>query len=665
MTNVKTLIPISLQDLSLWPKPDLNSLPEHIRSLYLRRKLAIEGYARDESYKAIEEKTELNQKEVRRLIRRCTAFSESIGQIWGFFALIPNARISSYERRSPIDGIYRGRGAYAGAFEKLLEKYPDVREKIDSEFLKKGGGKQIFEARVTLRNLHDQFKSTLKEKGLTEDDYPFNTNDVAYRSLCSYCRSLSHRGGKVAMRARAGMDAANRDPVGNGKERLIRCLRPYSSVQLDYLKVDAASIIMIKNSHDEWLEVLVARWYIGLLVEEDSGAIIGAHAAFEMNPSGDTALEVVDSCLRSKPFDSDDCRSEYVDEGKALVVQMMPELEYQTFSSLKVDRGWANSATDVVNNIMDTFGCSICFGPTYSWWKRDLIERINGQLTRRGLQRFPSTYGSSPHDTKKDKPGETAKKLKIKITDLVAVVYGAIREMNEARKDNLEHSSPITVLRSALKNPKRGFFHQPIPRKMQEGLQLLAAVDERIVAGNIEKNVKPYFSSGGWRYTNITLANSWHLVGKKIIIYTNRRLCRNVLAYVKDTGEPLGPMQPIGWPRDSVMTLAERKMMARAGVRERGKDIPHDSLNRHVAEKINRIQREKKGAAEALKIAKHLTDKKRAKKEEAFSNDPVIHEESIGSQEEPKAEYCEVQEPSGAGNGVFDTSQMRPIRRKR
>lgn len=37
--------------------------------------------------------------------------------------------------------------------------------------------------------------------------------------------------------------------------------------------------------------------------------------------------------------------------------------------------------------MIDTVGCAVNFGPVRAWWRRSLIERIFGELTRKGLQR--------------------------------------------------------------------------------------------------------------------------------------------------------------------------------------------------------------------------------------------------------------------------------------
>ncbi|MFC0134388.1 hypothetical protein CR105_26335 [Massilia eurypsychrophila] len=156
---------------------------------------------------------------------------------------------------------------------------------------------------------------------------------------------------------------------------LLQSIRPYSAVQLDFHKVDSATVIVLKNDHGVEFEVPLSRWHFGLMVEEKFGAALGFCVALELTPSGDSTLEVVSNALSSQPHDLADVIA--ASPGNVLINQLMPELAYQGFSILKVDNGWSNAAHEVVNNIISTVGCAINFGPTRAWWRRNRFCRIS------------------------------------------------------------------------------------------------------------------------------------------------------------------------------------------------------------------------------------------------------------------------------------------------
>lgn len=609
MRAIRQLIPAAHCDLSAWPRLDEAVMSEVDREIYSRRKRAVELYAAGASFQRIRELTRISDDEVRRHVKRCVCHSD-YELIMGFTALFPGTRILPYERRAPSPLKQWGQGGYAGSFQLLLDTHPEIAELIETLLLKKSkNGFNVHQARISFREIHSLFCQKLRALGLTDSDYPFNTYEVGYRSLCKYCEQIELEASERVMRTRFGEEAARRNGKRSSIPTLIPTLRPYSCMQLDYHKEDAASLFTIKNEYGDELQFVVARWYIGFLVEEKSEAVVGAYVTLEVNPSADSALEVVVSSLTSKNFEGDDPRARYSQDGKCLVIQFFPELQYQSFSMLKVDRAWANSAVDVVNNLIDTFGCAVNFGPVRAWWKRALIERINHLLTQRGLQQLPSTYGSDPQDTKKDNPNAAAFKFQISLDELIAVTYGAIAEYNTGKNEGLQYSSPKTVIKAALDHPESGFFHQPLPINKQDDFLLLMHVEDAFVRGNLEKNVKPYFQMDRWKYTNDKLEQSFHLVGKVITTYTDRRLTRIVYATVKGAGEKLGLMRALAGNDESDLSWRDRKLLHKAGRFNRARDNEAPSTLQASMKRLSQQLKQKKAdkrkaSKEALALAK-------------------------------------------------------------
>jgi hypothetical protein len=541
----RSLIPLAFADLAAWRAPDLAQLGE-TQKKYVKRKTAVEMYSRGSPYEEIQRVTSCSESEVRRLVRRCVT-PDGAGGIHGFFALISGKRIEQYHRVAPVDFSIPGRKpGYSGVLIALLGRFPELLEYIVNQMTK--GGDEIHEARISYRDLHEKVITWLKgrinkEGDFKSDEWPLNATYRGYETFRKLFIQLREDDSGSMMSARSGEEAARRVGLGQGHETLLAVLRPFSFVQLDFHKVDAAAIIIVHNPHGEEIEVPLARWHIGLLADEYSAAVLGAYISIESNPSGDCVLETVECAIRPGDFKDGDPRIARVKDGKIFIHQMLPEYQYQCFAALKVDNAWCNSSTTVVNNIIDTVGCAINFGPVRRWWRRALIERIFKQLTNRGLQRLRSSYGTGPADTRRNAPEATAIKFRIMLDELISIIFGCIREYNEECSTGRFGSSPVTVLKKALETPELGVLPQKLPRCTQSDLRLMMHVEESTVRGNIDENVAPYFKVDQCRYTNDSLSKRFDLVGKTIVAYVDRRTCQ-VQGTVKETAEDLGVMIP-------------------------------------------------------------------------------------------------------------------------
>lgn len=639
----RRIIPLAARRLELWPRPDEFALSEEVLLRYRPRFQAITQYVAGSPFETIRKKTGLGEDEVQRLAKRCVT-AHPDGDIYGFRALLPRTRIKKdYERIAVVEHAKGGgHGGCAGALEQLLVRFPDVRAKVHQLFFDEHSKDILPEARVPITALHRTFKTTLRNLGLTDYDWPFNTENCGYRALCTYCENLQLTEAQHAALSRSGTEAARRSAVGTGKKTLIPDLRHFSFAQLDFHKVDAASVIVLRNDFGVELEVPVSRWHVGLLVEEHGAIVLGCYVALERTPSADSTLEVLDSALR--PEEVDDAagdNSVRVTREKVLLRELMPEFNYQCFAALKVDNAWSNAAHEVVNNVMDTVGCAVNFGPVRAWWRRHLIERIFEKLTQRGLQRLPSTHGKGPGDPRSRDPNAKAIKFRILLSDLIGIIHSCIREHNTEGNEGLEWASPLQTARAALDHPSSGLILQPLPSLTQRSLWLTMHIEEVTVRGSVERNERPYFVTDRCRYTNDKLAHSPWLIGKNLLIYVDRRRCKTVYATIKETGERLGLMIPPARWAKSNCTWRDRKLFNRSGMAARlGSDTedPVEIMKRDKAEVLQKRaksqrNRSSKDALDLARLVMAKSDRVRDSPESDRESDAEF--QHLGSQHAP------------------------------
>lgn len=610
----RTLIPIAYSDLNLWPTLDTSGWHEIEQEQFRLRVDAVKRYHLGESFEQIRVATTKSEGEVRRLVKRCLELFDD-GKIAGFRSLHGSEALNGYSRKSKI--VYEkgsGPGGCSGAMTELFKTFPELQELVEDLYLGRPTTVSLGDTRKGLIDIHKVFEKWLRDAGLTDEDWPFCTKNRGYQSLWRHLQNFHLENVQRAASSRFGKDTARKNSLGNGTQRLIPCLRPFSSTQLDFHKVDAASIITITNQYGKEFDVPVSRWHIGFLVEETYFLILGSYVCLVLNPSGDDVLEVIESALEPEVIKASDPRCNYVEDGKSLLIQLMPELKYQCFSMLKVDNAWSNAAHEVVSNIMDTVGCAVNFGPSRNWWRRAVIENLNGALTRAGLQKLPSTYGSGISDTRAGDPVGAALKYRIHVSELVSVLHAAVHEHNTKCHSALGWSSPIECMRNALCNPSTGFIYQPVPAINQKNLLLLWHREEVVVAGDLEKNVRPHFRTLRWIFNNPLLANSFDLIGKTITIYINRRKCRIIHAYETETGRYLGLMMPNVQKTAADESLRDRRYLIRANMG--GPNHGSDYMSRWEQDKKEELisrgkSKAKKNSKDALALAKLALAKER------------------------------------------------------
>ena len=561
---------------NVWPEPNVKGMPDSAQRTYLKRKEAVLLYLGNVPCHRIEAQCGITLRRIRTLLKRCLTADES-GRLYGYFGLLPHLRLHRYRREAPVDANLSLKSwGCAGALSQLLRRMPDVKDWLDERIIAAPRRKATTIDRWV--DLRDAFLEKLLEQGLTDRDWPFCRKDRAYQALRTYAKEL----------------LADSLPQAQGRSvrvPLIRALRPLSILQMDYQVAGAACVLRLKNAEGDVVRVPVHRWYLGVVGDEELQAVVGVSVEFEVSPSTDAALEAISSAIdpSNDEFYRDHLR--YTDDGKFLLRHFFPQLAWHGFSMLRVDNGWCNKAHDVVNNLIDTIGCSVQFGPPYRWWVRDAIERVIGQLDALGLSRLPSTYGTGPNDKRRRAPEEKAVDLEVNLNEILDVIYGAIAKFNLAPSERHQHSSHVAALQAALMHPEVGCFIQPLPKATQRGNSLLEHVERRVVRGGRNLRERPYVKVDRCRYVCDQFTE--HLVGRAVWVYINRRDARFGHAVLCDTGRDLGCIEATGGWAKTPVSWRRRRLINR-GITVAQQQVANDPVRQWEQEKCQEILARKK-----------------------------------------------------------------------
>jgi len=534
----------------LWLKDEIPDVVECVEQR--RRAKAVQLYLYNRSYSEIQQETGFSGSWVRKLFRRTLQIGSS-GSPVGLAGLVRYRHSQPYKRQSdlPKSNMEEGRkGGYAGAFERLAAQYPkQFFEMLEAEVLRKRGDPEtgkpcIREARVSWVDLHGRMKAFLRSMGVGDNEYPFNTRDVAYSSLVTLCNSILFNRPIQWIESRGGKDAVRRARIGSGKSSLISAQWLNQIATLDYQKCDSASIVEIQPPKGPTIDVPTARWWAGAIVETFSEAIIATSDSFETQTTEDCLMELVDAGISVPDPLARLSRLKNCPDGTWLPAQMMKEYAGQAWDILKLDRAWAHKSTTALSAIIATVGCALCYGSPGAWYARDLVERTFEKLTQAGPQGLPSTLGTGPNDVRKDEPDAQALRFRIMQDDVCDLIKDCARWINETRDEGVFWASPLATLKAAMSAETGKFFPRPLPRARNEDRPLMWHTIPCTVEGNATKGVSPNVRVHRTRFRGPELKKAWHLVGRGVYLQVFRRDIRKARVLLATTGELVGYVRP-------------------------------------------------------------------------------------------------------------------------
>ncbi|CAJ0744823.1 hypothetical protein R16034_04850 [Ralstonia edaphis] len=574
-------------------------------------KSAISLYHAGVDFTEIKKQTKISENEVRREIRRCLT-PDGRGSIFGFRAIVERCRVAGYERKKstsrPKTTLSFG---LSGALSHLFEEYPYLRKRVESEFFGTCKREIYFEPKKSIADIHYDFISELRSIGLTDVDWPFNTENLGYKSLSRYFRRLLKDYPAKYVEGRHGTESARRLRVGTGVEPLLRANVPSAILELDYVIIDApGGIVIVSDSLGVEHRILAERWYVGILADEYDGAILGVSLALERSPSADTALQTILSSLQDECYDTTPILEELLPSGKCLMPSLLPQYQRQGCCLLRVDHGLCNLAEDFVNNVIDVMGCTVEFGELFAWWMRAVVERMIGVFHARGLHRFAFTCGSDADDTRRRDPEQKAESFEVRIEDMEALILSTLYEVNCALgKERFFGSTLLTVRTRFSADPGLGWLPRPLPKSTEAVARLLDHQVVVPVSGNAKKGIRPYLQYAKRKYTNPRIASDFSLLHKQVRLHIDRQDPRKAWASLADTGENLGALTVERRWREWRMSLRVSTMLTRhtcARPLDRGRSMPEAFLAAKADELIARKALGKGGMVRgAVDYARH------------------------------------------------------------
>ena len=111
--------------LEHWPNVDPQALTPEARRVFLQREACVKAFAG--GARATDSLVEgVDRKTLSRMLSRARQPHQD-GRVWGWRALVPNARVKVYERSSRPRVLVNTKAGNAGAFAQLLSRFPELK----------------------------------------------------------------------------------------------------------------------------------------------------------------------------------------------------------------------------------------------------------------------------------------------------------------------------------------------------------------------------------------------------------------------------------------------------------------------------------------------------------------------------------------------------------
>lgn len=512
-------------DYYKWPTVFMDTRDE----IFDSRKKAIELYIDQEvTTKEIEHITGLRRKEVNSLLKKCLGRDKE-GRIWGFRALIPYKRTGNkYDRILSTDG-FDDDLKLTGAFMQLLQKYPKLDEYI-KEFLYNRRSRRAADKVIRIKDLREKFLKLCRAQGIELNEYPFNTQNKALRSLERYMNKLtddnpersSYRYGEEADRIINRLD---------GTESLKELVQvPFECVQFDGHKIDALLTVKFINAYgDEVAEVMKRIWLL-IIVDEATRLVLGKHLCLHSEYSHADVLHCIKNAI--VPWQAKQLSIPGLSYPEKISHHSeLDEAKWAVWSILKYDNAKANLANMVQNRLTELINCSVNPGPVAFPEARSIIERLFGLIEHNYIQRLSITTGSNPNDPRRINPEKSAKHFEVTEDELDDLLEVAIAEYN-TKIHSIFGISPIDVFEQRIK------YRDMAPRLLEEEkrneIHFFTLDVSRVIRGSKKAGKRPHINYEGAEYTSTLVARNFGLIGTEVKLEVNIEDVSVVRAYLPD-----------------------------------------------------------------------------------------------------------------------------------
>lgn len=595
-------IPSILADFKNMPKADPSALDDEAQAEFACNVEAVRLFVEEPgvTLAAIQRATGVRPNQLYRLLARIVSKADD-GRIEGFRGCIPHRHLKAYTRNAAVDATSASnRAGAAGAMGQLLRKHAAVERwlrKAVRHRCSKLKARELRAVRRPIRQLHRDWLAQCKKDGVTQAEWPFNSEGMGLRSFQSKVHQL-----ELELRD----ENESRETEGEGEafgttakpDFWPIALRPFMLLQFDGHKIDVRLTLVIPDPFGFETVVELHRVWILVVTELKTRCILGYVLALGPEYNKDDFAEALQAAIvPHRPIELT-IPNLRVREGGGFPSQLQPELAYHCWDFLQYDEAKSHLSQASMDRMTRTLGTIGCGGRLGKPNDRAYEERLFGLLEEFGFHQIPGTLGSGPDDPVREL-GDVGKDLTRLITldELQQLAYVLVANLNGDPQEGVGGRTPLEAMRYF--TTREDFLPRLLPTTGRHQLFLLKEAVIKTIRGN--RKVIPHINFEHVRYTCDVLARHPELVGKKLRIYFMARDLRTVHAFFED-GTELGILQASKQWRTTPHSLRLRQEIFR--LLNQGKlRIGHDDdpIEVYLKHKARQAKRSKDAATSLAK----------------------------------------------------------------
>lgn len=538
-------LPFDLADYSKWTRVDPQAItnPKH-RARFKKLREAVRSFVEDpRSLRAVSADTGISSSTLQYYLDRALSVQED-GKIAGERALVP------YQVRGNYTPSGKESDSFSGQFIKLLADHPELDRLI----------KRLVLQGKSLGDIHGAFVKMLRELGITDQDYPLNTDSQGLWSVRNRCKALQSDYFREIALAKGGKDAARRADTTQPQGCRFPVLRPYQRVELDEHLLHAIFVVRIEELDGTERVVELERLSIIIGVCVASRAILGFRISTNAQPTIEdialTLAHVLDPLATSAP----DIMGYSTGRGIGLPDQMIEMCRYRCFDELALDNALAHASPALHQALSKHVNCLVNLGKSAHPESRAIVEGCFKLLNNYLAKPLPSTTGSHPKDPKRRNPGKKAKRYEISLADLETLVEQVIRAYNQSKPNVTTGLSPLDYLHRGLTR-RSGLIRRLRPEDRDLKF-LFQRSYPATIAGSIANGTRPYVQFKRAQYRNQQLSAMPAMIGKNVTLAVDIRDLRCIEAFLP-SGQSIGILQVQGGWAHTPHSLQSRQAINR------------------------------------------------------------------------------------------------------
>lgn len=425
--------------IATWPTVEPSLLDSDSVEEFEAKVSAVTLYLSGVPTRDIQERTGIPRWDLPRMVRRCLELA-SDGRILGFRALIPYMRVAPYTRKKEVlEKRPQQKSGYSGALGALLARFPKIAEELVVLIKRDAKSKKIHEQKIRATTLHRIFLDYLKDHGVAESEWPFNTLYLGLRSIQKFMREVLDANFGRGVHAREEKAARAHLSVGRGVEPFLAFDEPFDAVEIDAYSINAFFTVLFATPEGTETEVLLDRMWLIAAIDRASTAVLAYSIIYSSEVSADDVVRVIRDAVGKKWAAKDlTIPGLHYPASAGLPSSVIPECFGANWGCLLLDGALAHLAKPVRESARRSLGFALNWGAVGHFERRPNVERLFKSISDDIFRRLPSTTGANPGTGRADKAEANAVRYKIRAKEAEEFVDVYFAQFNATPTAGLE-----------------------------------------------------------------------------------------------------------------------------------------------------------------------------------------------------------------------------------